>query len=92
MDAYLLSPVSLSGYAFPVSLSVTDRSHWPQAKLESFDEVRAYRIRQWQEAGSAARLEAAWELVTDYWVGKKGKDRDELRLQRTVTDIRRGGG
>jgi hypothetical protein len=42
---------------------VKDRSHWPQAKLASFDEVRAYRINQWQEAGCSARLAAAWELV-----------------------------
>lgn len=76
----------------PVSTPAKDHSHWPQAKLESFDEVRAYRIRQWQEAGCAARLQATWELVTDYWVGMKGKHPDELRLQRTVTDIRRGGG
>jgi hypothetical protein len=71
---------------------VKDRSHWPQAKLASFDEVRAYRIRQWQEAGCAARLAAAWELVTDYWVGMKGKHPDELRLQRSVTHLRRGTG
>ncbi|MEI6177939.1 MAG: hypothetical protein WCS43_13695 [Verrucomicrobiota bacterium] len=62
-----------------------DRSHWPVAKLSSFDEVRAYRINQWQQAGPAARLAATWELVTDYWVGMKGKEPDELRLQRSVT-------
>jgi hypothetical protein len=62
-----------------------DRSHWPVAKLSSFDEVRAYRINQWQHAGPAARLAATWELVTDYWVGMKGKQPDELRLQRSVT-------
>ena len=68
---------------------VKDRSHWPQAKLASFDEVRAYRIRQWQEAGCAARLAATWELVFDYWVGMKGMHPDELRLQRTVTKLTR---
>ena len=67
---------------------VTDRSHWPQAKLASFDEVRAYRIRQWQDAGCASRLAATWELVVDYWVGMKGKHPDELRLQRSITHLR----
>jgi|LakMenEpi03Aug12_release.lakeMendotaPanAssembly.Ray.scaffolds.fasta_scaffold872731_2 hypothetical protein len=71
---------------------VKDRSHWPQAKLASFDEVRAYRINQWQEAGCAARLAAAWELVYDYWVGMKGMHPDELRLQRSVTNFRRREG
>ncbi len=66
-----------------------DRSHWPQAKLSSFDEARAYRIRQWQDAGCAARLTAAWELVYDYWVGMKKMNPDELRLQRSVTHLRR---
>ena len=68
-----------------------DRSHWPTAKFTSFDEARAYRIRQWQEAGCTARLQAAWELVEDYWVGMKGMKPDELRLQRSVTHIRSRG-
>jgi hypothetical protein len=75
--------------AFGVSQPLKDRSHWPQAKLASFDEVRAYRINQWQEAGCAARLSAAWELVTDYWVGMKGMNPDELRLQKSVTKMTR---
>lgn len=68
-----------------------DRSHWAQAKLGSFDEVRTYRIRQWQEAGCSARLAAAWELVTDYWVGQQNRNPDELRLQRSVANLRRRG-
>lgn len=74
----------------PVTEPIKDRSHWPQAKLASFDEARSYRINQWQEAGCAARMAAAWELVTDYWIGLKGKHPDELRLQRSVTHFRRG--
>jgi len=68
-----------------------DRSHWPVVKFTSFEERRAYRIRQWQEAGCAARLQAAWELIEEYWVGKKGMHPDELRLQRSVTHIRSRG-
>ncbi|PAW63205.1 MAG: hypothetical protein B9S38_17870 [Verrucomicrobiia bacterium Tous-C4TDCM] len=34
-----------------------------------------------------ALLTAAWELVTDYWIGMKGKHPDELRLQRSVTQV-----
>jgi hypothetical protein len=68
-----------------VTQPLKDRSHWPQAKFTSFEESRKYRINQWQEAGCEARLTAAWELVTDYWCGMKGKHPDELRLQRSVT-------
>lgn len=67
---------------------VKDRSHWPQAKLGSFDEVRAYRINQWQELTAEERFGGAWELVEDYWLGHKGINEDELRLQRSVTHVR----
>lgn len=69
-----------------------DRSHWPTFRFQSFDEVRAHRIRQWQEAGCEARMQAAWDLVTDYWVGMKGMHPDELRLQRSVGHLRRRRG
>ena len=70
---------------------VKDRSDWPVAKFTCFDESRAYRIRQWQEAGCEARMQGAWELVEEYWVGMKGMHPDELRLQRSVTHIRSRG-
>ena len=36
-----------------------DRSHWPVHRFQTFDEVRAHRIKQWQEAGCEARMQAA---------------------------------
>ena len=51
-----------------------------------------FRIRQWQEAGCEARMNAAWDLVLEYWVGKKGKNPDELRLQKSVTRVLRQEG
>ncbi len=71
---------------------VKNRSNWPTRKCESFDDMRAYRIKQWQEAGCEARMKATWELALDYWVGVKGMHPDELRLQRSVTHIRRRRG
>ena len=71
----------------PVSTAEKDRADWPTRRCESFDDMRAYRIRQWQEAGCEARMKAAWELVVDYWVGYQGKDPNELRLQRSVTKL-----
>ncbi len=73
-------------------IPTTDRSHWVVKKFTCFEKSRAYRIQQWQDAGAAARHKAAWELVEDYWVDKKGKHPDELRLQRSITFFKRGEG
>ncbi len=64
-----------------------DRSHWPVHCFQTFDEVRAHRIKQWQKAGCEARMQAAWELMTDYWVGVKCMHPDELRLQKSVISV-----
>lgn len=72
--------------------SAKDRSHWIVKKFTSHEELRAFGIREWQKLSGAARRQAAWELVENYWVNVKGKNPDELRLQRTVTSIRRPRG
>ena len=56
---------------------------------DSADEMRALAIADWQKLGSAARNQAAWELVKEWWVANKG-DPSALSLQKTmVTMIRR---
>lgn len=67
-----------------------DRSDWVTKKCSSFDEMRAFRVQQWQEEPFMKRLDAAWEIVEDAWKLKK-KDPDELRLQRSVTTVVRRG-
>lgn len=47
-----------------------DRSHWPQCKCGSFEEMRRFRIAQWQVESCEARMQAAWDLVTEYWIDK----------------------
>ena len=69
-----------------------DRSHWVVRKFSSFEEQRSQQVRDWQAVTGAERRGAAWDLVLDYWVGVKGKNPDELRLQRSVTNLRRGEG
>ena len=66
-----------------------DRSHWTVKKFTSHEDLRAYGIKEWQKQSGAARRQAAWELVYDYWVGLKKMDPNELRLQRVVTGIQR---
>lgn len=66
-----------------------DRSHWKVERFDNFEDMRIAHIRDWQAAGEEMRLQAAWDLVVDYWVGMKGMDLDELRLQRTVTSVQR---
>ena len=68
---------------------VKDRSHWKVKRFDNFEDMRVDHIRDWQSAGETMRLQASWELVYDYWVGIKGMAPDELRLQRTVTNIQR---
>ena len=68
-----------------------DRSHWTVKKCESFDEMRNYRIQQWQEASFMVRLDAAWEIVQDQWSIKQNNP-NELRLQRSITNVTRRAG
>jgi hypothetical protein len=68
---------------------VKDRSHWKVHRFDDFEDMRVHHIQEWQNAGETMRLQAAWELVYDYWVGMKGMHPDELRLQRTVTNVQR---
>jgi hypothetical protein len=68
---------------------VKDRSNWKIHRFDNFEDARIHHIREWQDAGETMRLQAAWELVYDYWVGMKGMKPDELRLQRTITSIQR---
>ena len=74
----------------PAVLPRIDRSDWFVKKCASFDEMREHQIRNWQQAGCAARWEAAAELVREMWV-QKGGNVDELRLQRSVTRVRARG-
>ena len=49
---------------------------------------RSFDIEFWQSLTHDQRMAAAWELVEDYWTSK-GKTKDELRLQRSVTSLKR---
>ena len=89
VDGFPLRKQIHPAYYRGVTIPTKDRSDWPAAKFHSFDESRAYRIRQWQEAGCSERMKAAWELVYDYWGGMKGMNPDELRLQRSGAFFRR---
>ncbi len=59
-------------------------------KLSDGDD-RSFDIEFWQSLTHEQRMNAAWELVTDYW-SMKGKSPDELRLQRSVTSLKRRRG
>ena len=49
---------------------------------------RRVDIEFWQRQGPQAIFEAAWEMVGDAWE-IKGRDQNEIRLQRTVVHIQR---
>ena len=56
-------------------------------KLTTFDELdRSFDREFWHSQSQAARFRAAWELVEFAW-RLKGRNLDELRLQRTVESL-----
>jgi len=66
----------------------SDRSNWTIRRYDSHESLRRDQIRDWQNLPSSARAEAVWEMVVDY-SRKHGRPEDELRLQRSVTSVRR---
>ena len=52
------------------------------------DDRRSFDIRFWQSQGDRAIFEAVSEMLHDYFV-IRGKDADELRLQRTVENFQK---
>ncbi len=52
---------------------------------------RSFDIEFWQRLSDEQKIQAVWDLVVfDYEL--KGKNLDELRLQRTVENLRRSEG
>lgn len=52
------------------------------------DDTRAFDIRFWKSQGDRAIFDAVLEMLHDYFV-IRGKDADELRLQRTVENFQK---
>ena len=50
--------------------------------------MRDVSIREWQKVSASERSDAAWQMVVDAWA-LKNHNTDELRLQRTVTVLRK---
>jgi hypothetical protein len=70
----------------------THQSDFVMEGLSRIDQQdRSFDIEFWQRQDSNARFGAAWELVV-FAHERKGQDESELRLQRTVESIERGGG
>lgn len=49
---------------------------------------RSFDIEFWQSLTEDQRMDAAWELVEDAHI-MKGGNRNELRLQRSITSLKR---
>ncbi|BCM92203.1 hypothetical protein IAD21_04082 [Abditibacteriota bacterium] len=65
-------------------------TQWKERKTTLSQLDRSFDIEFWQEQEASARFAAAWELVEFTWKFK-GRNLDELRLQRSVESIQRGG-
>jgi|LakMenE18May11ns_1017448.scaffolds.fasta_scaffold8121519_1 hypothetical protein len=57
-------------------------------KCGSFEEMRDIAVRDWQKVSAEQREAAAWDMVKEAWA-LQNRNPDELRLQRTVTVIRK---
>jgi len=55
------------------------------------DDDRSFDLEFWQKAGAQARFEAAWDMVVQYEL-MRGKKLDQLRLDRSVTALKRKSG
>lgn len=66
-----------------------DRSHWRVLKCGDFAEMNQHHVRDWQALPPSARSNAAWKMVKTAW-RLKGRNPDELRLQRSLAVFRRG--
>ena len=58
-------------------------------KIEELD--RSFDLKFWQAQSDADRFAAAWELVIHSYI-IKGKDVNQLRLQRTIENFQRLSG
>jgi hypothetical protein len=67
---------------------VVQRKGWTLRRCSSFDDMRVQAISNWQRVSATARADAAWDMVVEVWKMKRWNV-DELRLQRTVTVLRK---
>lgn len=52
---------------------------------------RSFDIEFWRHQTAEQRAAAVWEMVVSHWE-MKGKNPDELRLQRSVESLGKNGG
>lgn len=57
-------------------------------KCNSFGEMRNLAVRDWQKLSAEDRQAAAWGMVREAWL-LQNRNPDELRLQRTITVVRK---
>jgi hypothetical protein len=55
-------------------------------RIEDLD--RSFDVEFWQRLGDEAIFDAAWELV-EFYYRDRGRNLDELRLQRSVENFQR---
>jgi len=68
-----------------IELTHPDGSVTRFGRIENLD--RDFDLKYWQSKTSEERFDASWELVRDYHLRKGGKE-DELRLQRTIGNLK----
>jgi hypothetical protein len=79
--------------ALKTTKSITKNGRFIMTRLATIEEQgdRSFDIEFWQQLSSEQRAAAVWELAVTAWQ-MKGKNPNELRLQRSVETLRRGQG
>ncbi len=57
-------------------------------KCNTFGEMRNLAVGDWQKLSAEDRQSAAWDMVREAWL-LQNRNQDELRLQRTITVVRK---
>ena len=76
-----------------ITKTIDDKGRLVMSRLSTIEEQgdRSFDIEFWQQLTADQRADAVWELVVLDWK-MKGKNPDELRLQRSVGRLRKSRG
>lgn len=79
--------------ASEITKTIDENGRLLMTRLATVEEQgdRSFDIEFWQQLTAEQRATAVWELAVHAWE-IKGKNPDELRLQRSVEALRKGRG
>jgi hypothetical protein len=65
-----------------------EEKKWFSKKGKIQDLDRSFDYEFWQTCSATARFAEAWQMALFYHVNIKGEDEDQLRLQRSLVELK----